>query len=41
MIVLKGQGTFIMEHRLCVSEADAMVLEFVGCVLCLVILNFE
>jgi hypothetical protein len=30
-----------MENRFSLGEADALVLELVGCVLCLVVLNFE
>jgi hypothetical protein len=41
VFVLKGQGAFVMEHGFGLGEADALVLEFVGCVLGLVILNFE
>jgi hypothetical protein len=41
VIVLKRQGAFIMEDWLRQCEADAQMLEFVGRVLRLVILNFE
>jgi len=41
MVVLKCQRSIIMKHGFCFSEADALVLEFVGCVFCLVILNLE
>jgi hypothetical protein len=41
VVVLDGQRSFVMEYRFSLCEADALVLEFVGCVLCLVELNFE
>jgi hypothetical protein len=41
VVVLDGQRSFVMEYRFSLCEADALVLEFVGCVLCLGELNVE
>jgi hypothetical protein len=39
--VLQRQGSLVIEYRLGIRKADAAMLEFVGRVLCLVVLNFE
>ncbi|MNI84556.1 hypothetical protein D3C73_1414720 [compost metagenome] len=41
MVVLNGQCSLVMKYRFGFGEADALMLEFVGRILCSVILNFE
>jgi hypothetical protein len=41
VVVLDRQCSFVVKDRPGLGEADAFVLEFVGCVLAFVVLNFE
>jgi hypothetical protein len=41
IVVLKGQCAFVVENGFGFGEADAFVLEFVGCILAFVVLNLE
>jgi branched-subunit amino acid transport protein len=41
VVVLDRQRAFVMKDRLGLGKAYTPVLEFVGCVLAFVLLNFE
>jgi hypothetical protein len=41
VVVLDRQCSFVVKDQFGLGEADALVLEFVGCVLAFVVLNFN